>query len=195
MKLELSTRDLINVGVFTAVYFVVTFLSAFVGVIAPWAQFVGYAIGILLGGPVVVLLFARSPRFGVLTLMGLIVQILMVLTGMFWGLLLLGPVLGLLADLIARAGKYAAHACSAAYAIFSLWYVGALLPIIINGDAFYADIARQMGAEYAAGTRALFSAPVILGFAIVVLALGYVAGLFGSRLLRKHFVRAGLAAA
>ncbi len=91
---RLVARDLINIGVFTAVYFVIIFGSAFVGVIAPWAMFVGFFIGILLGGPVLVLLAVRSP------LTGLLIALLMVLTGHFWGLLIIAPLLGLAFDAI-----------------------------------------------------------------------------------------------
>lgn len=190
---RLVARDLINIGVFTAVYFVIIFGSAFVGVIAPWAMFVGFFIGILLGGPVLVLLAVRSPAFGTMTLTGLLIALLMVLTGHFWGLLIIAPLLGLAFDAIMRAGRHRPIWVAVGYAVFSLWYLGPLLPIFFNSDAYFAETAESMGAGYAEAMKALFTPGIVVGFGVAVVVVGLAAGMFGTRMLSKHFVRAGLA--
>ncbi|MEZ5087992.1 MAG: MptD family putative ECF transporter S component [Tessaracoccus sp.] len=191
---SLAARDLINIGVFTAVYFVIIFASGFIGIVGPWAMFLGFFIGALLGGPVLVLLSVRCAKVGTMALLGLLVAILMVLTGHFWGLLIVLPLLGLAFDLIVQAGSRGRLSAAVGYALFSLWYVVPLVPIFYSADAYFADIASSMGPEYAAGMRALFTPTIIVVFGAAIAAVAFLSGLFGAKLLTKHFTRAGLAA-
>ena len=54
----MKTRDFINIGVFTAIYFVLVFGTGMLGIINPAMMFVGYALGLIANGAVV-----KRPRF------------------------------------------------------------------------------------------------------------------------------------
>ena len=132
--------------------------------------------------------------FGTVTIMAGVVAFLMVVTGHSWVTIPVALILGFLADLIARSGGYLnAPRNIAAYALFSLWMIGPLAPIFFAPDSYYADVASQMGQDYADGMRALFSPAVISGWVVVAMIFACLGGLIGRFLLRKHFSKAGLA--
>lgn len=188
-----KARSVVTIGAFTAVYFVLMWCSGMIGFLGPAFMFVGWIIGLLLNGPVVLLMLVRSRTFGTLTIMGATVAVLMILTGHSWMSLPAALVLGLAGDLIARSGGYVSAARNiAAYMVISLWMIAPLGPIFLAPDAYYAAIATSMGQEYADGMRALFSPALICGWAVVILVVAMIGGLIGRFLLRKHFAKAGV---
>lgn len=189
-----SPRNLVNIGVFCCVYFVVMFTTGTLGIFTPILMFVGWIIGALINGCVVMLYLAKVPHKGAMTIMGAVLGIGMVLTGHYW-LTIIGAIfLGFIADLVASSGQYTRPLTnSIAYGIFNLWYIFPLAPIFINSDAYFADIAQSMNStEYADKMQDIFTPPIIVGWAVVVLALSITAGMIGMRLLHKHFQRAGV---
>jgi energy-coupling factor transport system substrate-specific component len=95
---KLGTRDLVNIGVYTAIYYVVTFLGGMVGIVSPIGMFVGFALSAIVGGTVIMLFLAKTPVMGAMTVLGLIVGVLMLATGHFWGCIPICAALGLVAD-------------------------------------------------------------------------------------------------
>lgn len=189
----LTTRDLINVGIFAALYIVVLFVSGMIGFVAPAFMFVGWTIGILLNGIVVALFLARTPRMGALTTLGVAAGLFMSISGHPMFTLPITVLLGLIADLVFNQLRTRPSiGFPAAYAIFSLWMVAPLIPILLNAKEYFALIAKQMGQEYAAGMAQIFQ-PWVLGvWAIVIFVLGIIGGVIGVRVAKKHFSRAGL---
>lgn len=191
-----TTRELINVGVFSALYFVIIFGLGMIGFVAPVAMFFGWGIAIIIDGIVMALYVSRTPRFGAVTLLGLIVGLLMVVTGHWWATALLAVALGLISDAIIYRGGPAEHTMRRfplGYAVMTVWFIAPLLPILINADAYFADMAGQMSAEYVEDMRALFQ-PWVLGvWTICLVILGLIGGVVGVRVGARHFRRAGLA--
>ena len=189
-----KARSAVTIGAFTAVYFVIMWCSGMLGFFGPAFMFVGWIIGLILNGPVIMLMMVRSRMFGTLTIMGGVVAFLMVVTGHSWVTVPVTLVLGLLADLLARSGGYvSAPRNIAAYMLVSLWMIGPLAPIFFAPDSYYADVASQMGQDYADGMRALFSPAVISVWVVVTMIVACLGGLIGRFLLRKHFAKAGVA--
>ena len=125
-----KARSAVTIGAFTAVYFVLMWCSGMLGFFGPAFMFVGGIVGLLLNGPVIMLMLVRSRMFGTLTIMGGVVAFFMVVTGHAWVTVPVALVLGFLADLIAHSGGYlSAPRNIAAYMLFSLWGIGPLAPI------------------------------------------------------------------
>ncbi|PID53102.1 MAG: permease [Micrococcales bacterium] len=193
-NLGLNTRDLINVGVFTAVYFVVMFGLGMLGLINPLVMFVGHALALIANGVVVSLFLARVPKFGAMTTLGVIIGLLMVVTGHYWGTLVFSGLVALVGDLIARSGNYRAPLLnSLGYAIYSLWYVAPLFPIFFDTAGYRKDLETSMSVDYANTFMELVTPTTIVVWGIIVLVLAFVGGLLGQRVLGRHFRRAGLA--
>ena len=73
-----------------------------------------------------------------------------------------------------------------------MWLWGNYLPLYLNRDAYWAT-RQSYGTDYINSVNALmpiWTAPVLLVAAFVC---GIVGGIIGKSLLKKHFVKAGIA--
>ncbi|MFC7579853.1 MptD family putative ECF transporter S component [Schaalia naturae] len=189
----LSARSLVTIGVFTAIYFVVMFGTGMLGLIGPAVQFVGFLLGALINGTVLMLFMVKTPVMGAMTVLGAVVGLLMLLTGHFWATLLFTTVLGAAADLIVRSGGYRSRSRNClAYAVFELWMLGPLLPIFYASDSYFADVASSMGQQYADEMQALFTPWLIVVFMAVVFVVSLVSAWIGTRILDRNFAKAGI---
>ena len=128
------------------------------------------------------------------TLLGLIIGLLMVATGHAWVTPILSTVLGALADIITRSGGYVRTSTNClGFAVFSMWGIGPMLPILWASDEYFAKTASSMGQDYADKFQALVSPPVIGGWLVLSLLVAYACALLGMKVLHRHFERAGVA--
>lgn len=120
---KLKARDFITIGIFTAILWVVQMVIMYLGFLSPFIV-AGYAVLIpIVTGIPMMLYYARIEKFGMLTITSVIVAILLFIFGMgFLG----APICiaaGVIADLIAKSGKYKSWKkplSVAAYSIFGL---------------------------------------------------------------------------
>ena len=191
---SLKPKDLITVGIFTALYFVVFFGFGMLGFFGPAVHAVGIVLGSLANGIVFALYVTRIRKPGMVFLTAIVSSLLMVLTGHAWTTLVTAAVFSALAELVLARGHYrSARASVIAYGVFSLWVAGPLLPLYLQHDAYIANIGEQMGEEYARAWDTLFSPAFMAGLLVVVFLASCLGGLLGQKMLRKHFVRAGIA--
>ena len=191
---SLKPKDLITVGVFTAMYFVVFFGFGMLGLFGPAVHAVGIVLGSLANGIVFALYITRIRKPGMIFLTGIISSLLMVLTGHAWTTLVTAAVFSILAEIVLARGRYrSARASALAYGVFSLWVAGPILPLYYQHDAYIADIGKKMGDGYARAWETLFSPAFLLGLLAVVFVSSFLGGRLGQKMLRKHFMRAGIA--
>ena len=191
---SLKPKDLITVGVFTALYFVVFFGFGMLGLFGPAVHAVGIVLGSLANGIVFALYITRIRKPGMIFLTGIISSLLMVLTGHAWTTLVTAAVFSILAEIVLARGRYrSARASALAYGVFSLWVAGPILPLYYQHDAYIADIGKKMGDGYARAWETLFSPAFLLGLLVVVFVSSFLGGRLGQKMLRKHFMRAGIA--
>lgn len=192
----LKGRDLITVGIFTALYFVVNFLFMLLSGLHPYLWVFMPAIDALFAGIPFMLACAKVPKFGTVLIIGMVPSLIYFITGMFTPLIL-GLMLAscVVAEIIRAATRYESFAGNAvAYAVFGFGMCGSPLPLWTFHDSFVAQIAGQgMGADYLA-TLETAAHP---GMLVAMFAATFVAGLVGAYIargmFRKHFVKAGLA--
>lgn len=191
---SLKPKDLITVGVFTAMYFVVFFGFGMLGLFGPVVHAIGIVLGSLANGIVFALYITRIRKPGMIFLTAMVSSLLMVLTGHAWTSLLAAAVFSALAEVVLARGHYrSARASVIAYGLFSLWIVGPILPLYFQHDAYMADMRTEMGEGYAQAWEALFSPAFLAGLLTLVFIASCLGGLLGQKMLRKHFVRAGIA--
>ena len=189
-----SPRNLVLIGVFCCVYFVVMFSGGMLGIFSPIMIMVGGIISTLINGIVVMLYLAKVPQFGSLTILGLITGLGMLFTGHVWYVVPPAIITGLIGDAIARSGNYQGKLTNPlAYAVFQLWSMALVAPIFTNSDDYFADIEAQMkSAEYADTMRHIFTPTMILIWGATTFIVCLIAGFIGMRTLKKHFTRAGI---
>ena len=149
----LKGRDLITVGIFTALYFVINFLFMLLSGLHPYLWVFMPAIDALFAGIPFMLACAKVPKFGTVLIIGMVPSLIYFITGMFTPL-----ILGLMfascvvAEIIRAATRYESFAGNAvAYAVFGFGMCGSPLPLWVFHDSFVAQIAGQgMGADYLA---------------------------------------------
>ena len=86
---------------------------------------------------VISLFKSRVRKIGALAILGLLVGVLMMLTGHPWVVVILTPLLGLIGDFLYSKGKKGFNIL--AYALFSLWYVTPWFPVLTDAAGY-----RQM---------------------------------------------------
>lgn len=192
MENKLNAKDLINVGIFTAIYFVLFFATGMTGYIPVMMVFLPLLCPFITGIPFMLFL-TKVKTFGMVTIMGTIVGILMFVTGHPWPILAAGFLCGLMGDLILKAGGYKGWKTTVAgYIVFSEWIAGAMIPLFFMRDAYFTKIRAGYGDTYADSLMAV--TPVwIFAVMIVLVVIGASGGAFlGRAVLKKHFKRAGI---
>ncbi len=190
---KLQAKDLINVGLFTVLYFVLGCCVAIpIGFVPIFLPILG-ALWTLITGIPFMLFSTRVKKFGMVTLMAILSGLLMGLTGMgYWGIPV-GVVSGILGDLIMKSGSYkSASKNILGYAVFSLWMVGTYIPMYFMVEDSYASFAASFGDEYAAKVMSvmpMWSLVLVVAGIFVCAILG---GLIGKAVLKKHFAKAGI---
>ena len=172
---KLQAKDLITIGIFTAIYFVVFLACAMLGFIPVFLLAMTFYGPIITGIPFMLYL-TKIKKFG----MGYFT--------MFTAL-----IFGLAADFILKAGNYTNKKnTTLAYAVYSIWFIGNYIPLYLTRESYFADLVSGYGQEYVDTLRAYTPGWMFL----VLLAACFIGGLIGAALgkavLKKHFVRAGI---
>lgn len=193
MENKLNAKNLITVGVFTALYYILFFATGMIGYIPVMMLFLPLLCPLVTGIPFMLFL-TKVRAFGMVTIMGTILGILMFITGHPWPSLVFGVLCGFISDLIFKAGSYRGWKTTVAgYIVFSEWITGAMIPLFFMRESYFATIREGYGDTY---TDTLLSVTPDWVFAVMVLMviIGGAAGAFlGKAVLKKHFKRAGIA--
>lgn len=192
--MKLSVKDLINVGLFSVIYFIMFTISGILGYIPICVVILPLIAGIL-GGIPFVLFTIKKQKFGAVTLMGVIAGLFTFLVGQTWLSVVFGLVFGLLADLIMRSGQYKSWTKNMlGYSVFTLWTVGTMLPMWIMRETFFAGY-RENGGTDAYINAVMKLTPNYMILVVIVLALvgGMLGACLGRSVLKKHFEKAGIA--
>lgn len=152
---RLGVPDLVSIGVFAALYFVMVCVATLVSTLftGGFGSIFLPAIAALISGPVFMLAAARTPKFGGITVMGLVIGLFLFVSGHFVLSFVASVVFPVAADLIARAGAYRGKAALlVSYIVFSCGLTGPILPLWFMKDAYVASLeARGKDAAYIDG--------------------------------------------
>lgn len=195
LSLRFSARDLLTTAIFAVLLIAVSYAIGMLGVISPLVWVLIIPLQGLAGGIPVTLFLTRVRHAGMFTLFATVIALFYLLGGN--SALSTASIIGLgvLAEVILWVGRYRSRwAVIWAYTVFGLSFLTPLLPFVIDRKAYFASATwAEMGAEYIAAADALLTGPVLLGTGLAIAVAGFLGGLLGSAILRKHFVRAGLA--
>lgn len=193
MDNKLQAKDLINVGLFTVLYFVLGCCVAIpIGFVPIFLPILG-ALWTLITGIPFMLFTTRVKKFGMVTLMAILSGALMGFTGMgYWGVPV-GVVSGLLGDLIMKSGNYkSASKNLLGYAVFSLWMVGTYIPMYFMVEQSYQSFVDGFGEEYAQRVMSVMPMWSLILVVAGIFVCALLGGLLGKTVLKKHFAKAGI---
>ncbi len=188
---RLTGKDLINVGIYSAIYFVIIMALAMLGYI-PVMMPLLCVIGPIAGGIPFMLFLTKVKKFGMILIMSIIMGIMMVLTGMGLYALPVAVVSALIAEFIWKWAHYSRAGSSVVVCgFFNIWMWGNFIPLFTN-PAGYFSTRTEFGADYEAALTALLPPwmnPVLL---LSCFVCGVIGGLLGRALMKKHFAKAGI---
>lgn len=190
-----SARDLVNVAIFAVIYFVVLFAVAMLGILGPVVMLVTLPLGAIVAG-IPYMLFATKVRHpGMLALFGTVVALLYLMSGHPWQSTVLTILVSILAEFVLAAGGYRSKWSAIwAYTVFSAWMAGPWIPLFIDPESYFQSAGMQaMGESYVEEFAAVVTIPAVLVSLVAVVGCGLLGGLLGAAMLKKHFVKAGLA--
>ena len=157
MNNKLQGKDLINIGIFTAIYFIVIFAAASIGFIPIFIPLISVIVP-LVGGIPMMLFFSKIKKFGMLTICGVLLGIIMLLTGMGWWCIPTGLIFGLISDFMMKACDYKnAKREVLIHGVFSMWVIGAFIPIVVTRDAYYQSLLPGYGQEICRHAHGLYA--------------------------------------
>lgn len=192
-KKKLDVKDLINVGIFTAIYYVLLVVAGFLGYIPIFSVMFPLVVAVLCGIPFVLFL-TRAKTFGMITIMGILLGILNFAFGQGWYSIATGLLCGLLADLICKGGEYKSWKhMVVSFCVFSEWVIGSMLPMWIMKDSYFEMMAKMQGAAFAESLESLITGWMLVLLMVLTAVAAVIGAYLGKAVLKKHFKRAGIA--
>ncbi len=188
---KLNGKDLINVGIYTALYFVCVFVVAMLGLIPVGLLLLVVLVPLIAAIPFTMYL-TKVRKTGMLFISSVIVGALMLLTGMGFYALALSVLTGVAAELIWKSGDYRSIGKIApTYAVFNLWMWANYLPLFLEREAYMA--ARpDYGAAYWQAIDSLLPPWMLIVLAVACVACSIVGALYAKKVLAKKLAAAGM---
>ncbi len=193
-KNKLTTKDFITIGIFTAIWFAVEFACGMLGYIHPYVV-ASYVVLLPLAGAIPMMLFyTKAEKFGMISIMSVLIAIIMFVTGMGY---LGAPLIifaGVVADLIAKAGGYKSFKKTVlSYGVFCLWICANYFPVVVTAESYRQSLLDGgFSAEYAEALFSVINAKTIAVLLVLCFVFGCIGALMGKAVVRKHFEKAGI---
>ena len=140
------------------------------------------------------LMVAKVPKFGAISIMGSIMGIFFLIVGRFTGATAIAVIISILADIIAYGFKYKNKpGILFSYIVFSFSLIGPVVPMLFF-PSFYMDQLADQGRDlnYIEGVFASVSEYTVIILTVLIIVMSIVGGLFGQRMMKKHFEKAGI---
>ena len=191
---KLQAKDFITIGIFTALLFVVEFACGILGFIHPYIV-ASYVIMIPIVGSVPMMLFyTKIEKFGMISIMSVLLAIIMFVTGMGY---LGAPLIiasGVIADLIAKSGGYKSFKKTVlSYGVFCLWICANYFPVIVTADSYRKNLVDGgYSTEYCDNLFRAINSKTIAVLLILCFIFGIIGAFIGKAVVKKHFEKAGI---
>ena len=135
---RINGKDLINIGIYAAIFCVVMTVVSFIGFIPVLMPLLAVLCP-LIGGIPMMLFYTKEKKFGMITIMSIIIGIYLMITGMGTWPAIFGVIFGILADLIAKSGGYtSAKKSILSYATMCITVFGCFLPLYLNITEYFS---------------------------------------------------------
>lgn len=137
---KLNGKDLINAGIFSAIYVVIIMLVACTVGMIPIGFILLTLLVPLLEGIPMMLYFSKIKKVGMIMILQVVIGLAMIITGMGYDLLIWGIVTGIIAEIIMKVTKYKKGiACVLAYAVSCICIAGNYVHWIGASDEWLAS--------------------------------------------------------
>ncbi len=188
---KLDGKDLINIGIYGAIYCVIMTAISMLGFIPIMLPMLSVLCP-LLGGITMMLFYTKVHKFGMITIITVLIGAFLWITGMGYWPFLFSIVCGLLADFIAKSGNYKSRKMTIlSHGVMNITIFGCFLPLYLDINKYFST-RTSFGSEYVDALTKIFqpwTAPVIFACSLV---FGILGALLGMKFMKKHFEKAGI---
>lgn len=194
IKKGLSVKDLVTVGIFSALFLVFALVGGIFFAPNPVLTFYMPVGSALLCGPIYLLMLAKVKKRWAVSILGAILCIVWFVTGMHWAMALGYLVMGVAADFVAGAGEYKNKMMnSVSYIVISLGGTASYLVFFANPDG-WAKTMLGNGTEqsYIDTMRETGSVWIMLVMLVGTVLAAAVSAFVGCKMLRKQFKKSGI---
>ena len=191
---KLTGKDVIAIGIYSAIYFVLNFMAMMTGLIPLlWILLPG-TVAILTGIPFL-LMAVKVPKPGAVLIMGLITAFLYFVTGQFTVLILITM---LIACVVSEAYRYITKYnlkfsnLALAFILFGYGMAGSPLALFVYRESFLAQISETMSQEYVVAISSYITTPMLILLLVSPIAGGFFGAMIAGGIFKKHFKKAGI---
>lgn len=189
---KLKVKDLVSIGVFAVIYFVLLYGVGMMGMI-PILFLIYPTVLAIVAGTVVMLFMTKVQKPWALFIFGMIAPLLMFAMGHTYVLLVLSLIIMIIAELIRKIGNYNSFKYNMlSYAVFSTWICSSLMQMLLLKEKYLEMTLGMMGQEYADALEKLITYPHMALVALGAFLGGIIGAYIGKALLKKQFEKAGI---
>ena len=191
---KLQVKDLIMIGVFSALYFVLNMVGGMPFAMNPILTFYQPMGSAFLSGIIFMFLIAKAPKRGTITILAVIMCILRFATGMHWAMGVGTLIAGIIAEIIAGSKSYKNKKINMlSFGIFALGDIGTFLVYFINPESWSnAMIKKGTDISYIESMNAAAANWMIYVIIIGTFLVALLSAWIGMKLLKKQFEKAGI---
>ena len=193
-KKGLTIRDLVTIGVFSALFLVFALVGGIFFAPNPVLTFYMPVGSALLCGPVYLLMMAKVKKRFASSILGAVLCVVWFVTGMHWAMALGYLAMGLAADLAAGAGDYKnGKMNSLSYILLSLGRTGSYLVFFANPEG-WAKTMLGNGTEqsYIDAMRAAGTGWILFAMLAGTVIAAAFSAFAGGKMLKRQFEKAGI---
>ena len=192
---RLVLKDFITVAIFSAIYLLgIMIVGMPLDLLVVTAVTYPFFAALFLGVPSMLVL-AKVPKPFAIFIYAIIPAFVSSLMGDTLITMVHGVIIAILAEIIRKLMGYKTIKGNiVSYAVMSLFTCGSFWQLYILADQHRANVEKMMGPEYTDYVKQFFSLPIwIMPIMYVTCILGgIIGGLLGVKILKKHFVKAGI---
>lgn len=189
---KLKVKDLVSIGVFGVIYFVLMFGIGMMGMIPILFLIYPTVLGII-AGTVVMLFMAKVQKPWALFIFGMISPLVMFAAGHTYVVVVLSLIVMIIAELIRKIGNYNSFKYNMlSYAVFSIWICSSMMQMLLVKEKYLEMSIEMMGKDYVDAMEKLITYPHMALVALGAFLGGIIGAYIGKALLKKHFEKAGI---
>ena len=187
---KLKIKDLVNIGIFSTIYMVVSLLTMILAMFSPIIWLLWPSIAGLVCSFVYMFLVTKVPKRGTALLLSLITGLIYFISGeCTWTMLMSFAIVGVLAEITRAITGYK----SVKGAVISSGIIGSPLPMWLFQESYMKSIIDMgMDPKYVSQLKNMISIGSLIGCLALAFVVGMIGGIIGKVILKKHFEKAGL---
>lgn len=192
MNNKIKIKDLVLTGVFSVMFFILTFAIGMIGII-PILYFIFPFLNGATSGILVFLFMAKVQKPFLTSVMGLIMGLFMTVSGYPILGLIQTIVLMLIVEILRYIGKYKSFKMNLlANGVFSMNLGSSFLIMYFYKEEIRPLVEKSMGEDYTSRLYKLITLNSVIFVYITAFIGGIIGSLLAKRLLKKHFEKAGV---